>query len=360
LRLSRPSAPLLSALTDRPGFMISPTAARGAGPDYASKPVGTGPFKFSEYVPDSHASFTRNEAYWEKDLPGVDSVRYEIRTDESVRMADIRSGNLDVVDVVPPKDVASLKTSNDLQLISGQGLVKNAMIFQCSNPPFNNQALREAVRLAIDLDAVNKAAFFGTAAVSRQTSLVPGSFWHDESRTLTKRDVAAAKQKLAEGGQPGGFSFVAKIINVGTDLQSYQIYKQQLAEAGITMEIQPLETGAYVDAFLKGNFQATRVGGYGRPDPDEYIRYFLYSTGRYGPGVAWNNKDFDQLLDQGASTYDRDARKKAYNAAEAIVDREVPIIYTIHEGVNIGASKKVRDVVPYPDGLLRLKRAHIG
>src|SRR6185503_17400303 len=117
LRLSRPSAPLLSALTDRPGFMISPTAAAAAGADYAKKPVGTGPFKFGEYVPDGHVSLTRFEGYWEKDVPAADSVRYEVRTDEAVRMADLRSGNLDVVDVIPPKDIAGLKTSSDLQVV---------------------------------------------------------------------------------------------------------------------------------------------------------------------------------------------------------------------------------------------------
>src|SRR5207237_4283615 len=108
INLKAPNATLLATLTDRAGMMMSPAAIDKYGKDLARNPVGTGPFKFVEWVKDDHLTLRRNESYWKPGLPLLDEVRYRPILDESVKLAALKGGEIDFIDYAPATDVAAL------------------------------------------------------------------------------------------------------------------------------------------------------------------------------------------------------------------------------------------------------------
>jgi len=127
ITLERPYSPLLYVLTDRAGMMLSPTATQKDGLNFTLHPVGTGPFVFAEKIPQDHITLRRNPDYWEKGLPQLDGIVYRMITDDNARIANLKSGDVDIVGTVSP----SLRSRNWPQTPLGPGLVSAC----CSTVP---------------------------------------------------------------------------------------------------------------------------------------------------------------------------------------------------------------------------------
>src|SRR5205823_13651114 len=119
---TEPYAPCLSALTDRAGMMNSKAAFEKDGKDgFARNPVGTGPFKLVEWTQKDHLTLTRFPEYWQKGQPYLDEVTYTFVTDETVRLTNLRTGQVQIVDGLPPKDVKSVKDNPDFLVVEIPG-----------------------------------------------------------------------------------------------------------------------------------------------------------------------------------------------------------------------------------------------
>lgn len=353
VRLTAPFAPFLSVLSDRAGMMVSKAAVEKYGKDFARNPVGTGPFRFVEWVKDDHLTLRRFDAYWEKGRPYLDEVIYRPIPDSSVRFTAIRTGQIDIMHQIHPKDVSAAKSERGLTVSQIPSLWWQGIYLNTQVPPFNVKALRQAIWYAIDRSVIHRVVWYNNGAVA--SSPFPPSQWaHDPEFTALQRDVAKAKAKLAEGGMPNGFAFTMKGWNQPVQIQELQIIQAQLKEIGVDMKVELLEFGKLLADTNSYNFVAVRLGWSGRPDPDGNVHLFLHSKGGLNR-ARYANPRMDELLDAARSAPDLGTRKSLYREVTRIAAEDSPYVWLHHDPEIKVWSTAVKGLEHVPDGMMRMQ-----
>lgn len=329
--------------------IVSPTGVKKWGDKFMTQPVGTGPFELVEWVTGDHMTVKRFENYWRKDdkgnqLPYVDQIIIRPIPDESVRFLALRSGDLDLVDYVGPSDAATVQADAGLRPVIW-GTQRLSLVLNTNQPPFDNKAIREALAWAVDREAIHKSIYGGTGSPA-QSMLDPNNWAFDPQGKFYTRDLAKAKAKLAEGGKPNGFKFEAKNYNTPLDLRVSQAIKAQLAEAGINMEIIPVERQQQSEVLSSGKFEAAFTMGYGlTADPDIELTKVLSSKGANNFG-KYANPEVDSLLAKAQQAVDQAERKALYAKLQTLYLAESPQIFIHHNTTTTAMSKAVQGFVP--------------
>ena len=358
VNLKKPDASLLATLTDRAGMMISPKVIqeRGSSLERDAKGAGTGPFEFVEWVKDSHLVIKRNESYWNKQGgPYLDRVRYRPIPDDVVKLQSLQGGEIDVMDYVLPRDVAPMKADKRLVVVDVPSLADFGYQLNHAKPPFNVKALRQAVAYAIDLDQIVKGVWLNVGYPANGP-ISPASWAYDRAIPHIKRDLAKAKAKLLEGGQPAGFTFTVTTNNLPISIQEAEVIQAQLAEAGITMKIQLVDASTLIASGNAKNFEMISFQWSGRPDPDGNTYQFFKTT----PGTSFNwsgisNERIDVLLDKTRETSNQAERRKLYGELTKLLQDELPMLFIVHPIEPKAFSPKVQGYDPIPDGMMRFK-----
>jgi len=347
-------APFLSIISDRAGYIVSPTARQTFGEDFTRNPVGTGPFKFVEWVKDDHVTFARFEDYWEDGLPYLDEIRYRPIPDASVALTELRTENVDFLYSVDPKDIAGIESADNLAYLEGPGVGYQGLWLNTASGPLANQALREAVSLAIDREALMLAAYFNVGQIA-PGPIPPSSWAFDPDYPVVQRDLDKAREKLAEGGQPDGFSMVIKVANTPEGQKITQIMQASLLEVGIQAEIQTLEFGALLEAGEQGDFDALSLGWSGRIDPDGNIQPIFGTGGAFNYG-KYENPTVDELIQQGRVEQDQEARASIYREIQQTLNDDAAYVFTYFPPASFAAVRSLKGFVVTPDALMRFKK----
>lgn len=325
--LKEPFAPFLAALSDRAGMMVSPTAVQEQGENFANSPVGSGPYKFASRVKQDKIELEGHAEYWGGE-PNFEKIVYRPYSDENVRLTNLLSGDVDIINKVPPKDIEKLKEDSSITMSETSALGFQGLYLNNKNEPFNNKALRQALDLVIDRDAIIKVALRDTA-VPAAGAIPPGTWAHDESIPVTKRDIEKAKQIMAEAGFPDGFEFTLKLNPKPVEEQMAQMIQSMAAEAGIKVNLEIVEFGKMLDDMDNFEFDAVRLGWSGRTDPDGNIYALFHTNGSINYG--YSNPQMDELLEQARKETDQTARKEIYTKAQELGKEEAPYIAIYHE-----------------------------
>src|SRR2546428_213353 len=271
----------------------------------------------------------------------------------SVRFAAMRTGQIDVMHQIAPKDVAAARAERGLKVSEIASLWWQAIHLNNQVPPFNVKAVRQAIWYAVDRAVIQRVVYYGQGAPA--WGPFPPSMWaQDREFTDWKRDVARAKAKLAEGGMPNGFSFTVKGWNQPTHVQELQIVQAQLKEIGVDMKIELLEFGKLLADLNSHTFVALRIGWSGRPDPDGNAHVFLHSKGGLNR-VRYSNPKMDELLDQARAESDIGKRKALYGPGTRPAAGGAPLA-PIHPDAEIQVwADHVKGFEHISDGMLRMK-----
>ena len=358
VNLKKPDAALLATLTDRAGMMVSPKVVqeRGAELGRNAKGAGTGPFEFVEWVRDSHLVIKRHDGYWNKQGgPYLDRVRYRPIPDDVVKLQSLQSGEIDVMDYVQPRDVAAVKADKNVVVVDVPSLADFAYQLNTTRPPFNTKALRQAVAYALDVEQIVKGVWLNVG-VPANGPIPPTSWAYDKSISPIKRDVAKAKAKLAEGGQPNGFTFTLTTNNIPINIQEAEVMQAQLAEAGITTKVKLVDSATLIADGNARNFEMVSFQWSGRPDPDGNTYQFLRTT----PGTSFNwsgisNPQIDALLDRTREISNQAERRKLYGELTRLLQDEMPMVFIIHPVEPKAFSPRVQNYEAIPDGMMRFK-----
>ncbi len=358
VNLKKPDAALLATLTDRAGMMVSPKVVQERGVELGrnAKGAGTGPFEFVEWVRDSHLVIKRHDGYWNKQGgPYLDRVRYRPIPDDVVKLHSLQSGEIDVMDYVQPRDVAAVKADKNVVVVDVPSLADFAYQLNTTRPPFNTRALRQAVAYALDVEQIVKGVWLNVG-VPANGPIPPTSWAYDRSIPPIKRDLARAKAKLAEGGQPNGFTFTLTTNNIPINIQEAEVMQAQLAEAGITAKVKLVDSATLISDGNARNFEMVNFQWSGRPDPDGNTYQFLRTT----PGTSFNwsgvsNPQMDALLDRTREISNQAERRKLYGELTKLLQDELPMIFIVHPIEPKAFSPKVQGYEPIPDGMMRFK-----
>ncbi|MFC7399807.1 ABC transporter substrate-binding protein [Chelatococcus sp. GCM10030263] len=358
INLKEPYAPLISVLSDRAGMMMSPTAISKAGAEIGRHPVCAGPFEFVERVPQDRIALKRFDKYWNKDQVFLDSVTYVPIPDDSVRLLNLRSGDLDMIERLAPTDIATVKGAADLTLVESPSIAYDIISInvahgdKADNPLGKEAKVRQALELTLDRDAINQVAYEGAFAPSNQHEL-PGSRFYDSAHPVPKRDVEKAKALLAEAGVTSP-SFTLYTANNPVQQQVAQLIQSMAGEAGFKVDIQAVESATLAAKSNSGDYQASLAIWSGRPDPDANVSPWASCNGFLNWG-RYCNPELDKVLVAARQTTDDAARAKLYNQAVDIYLTDLPHIVLYHYKSLWAVRKPVTGFVPYPDGLIRLQ-----
>jgi peptide/nickel transport system substrate-binding protein len=358
LHLSAPFSPVLAALADRAGMMVSPKAAQAAGANFGNKPVCAGPFKFVERVPQDRIVFERYAGYWNKAAIHFDKVIYTPIPDATVRLANLRSGQLDIIERVAPSDMEGLKRDRNLKVariteIGYQGITINTGKSELAqkNPLGRDAKVREAFELSLDRTGIVQVVMDNEATVGNQW-VAPNNAYYAKNVPVPKRDVARARALLKEAGVPNpSFTLVTPTTS---DAQRLALVVQAMAkDAGFDVKIQSTEFATSLNMADKGEFEAYVLAWSGRADPDGNIYSFdackqpLNYAGYCVPEV-------DELLAKARTQREPAERKKSYEQVAAKVLKDRPIVYLYHRNWLWAYNAKLGGLRGIPDGLIRV------
>ncbi|PZS02636.1 MAG: ABC transporter substrate-binding protein [Chloroflexi bacterium] len=357
-------APLLATLVDRAGMMLSPTAVQALGPDgVVQKPVGagTGAFKFVEWIKNDHITVDRNPNYWKKDasgtaLPYLDKIIYRPIADTTVLLANAKTGDLDAMYSIAGKDVAGVKSGNELMFKDSAGIGFSSFQFNTAKEPFNKKEFRQAFAEVLDRDQILKTVNFSVGQTA-QGPLQPSSWAYDANFKPYGGNIDKAKEYLKAGGSSNGFSCELLIASGSpTTTQLAQLVKDQVAKAGINLTIMQEEGAKQNTDQMSGNFQIVPFGWSGRIDPDGNV-YNNFHTGaglNYG---KYSNPQADDLMEKARVAGDQAERKSLYQQAQKlIVDDAAHAFYYFAPNYLI-MQPKVLGMQLYPDYMMRFDGA---
>ncbi|MBF9030118.1 ABC transporter substrate-binding protein [Rhodobacterales bacterium HKCCE3408] len=357
--LGAPDATLIAQFADRAGMMISPAAAEEAGLDFGLNPVCSGPFTFSERVQQDRIVLNAFPDYWNAEAINLASVTFLPIPDTTVRLANLRAGDLDMLERLAATDVASVMEDDGLTMeqavsLGYQGITVNVANGEGAGSPIGESALvRQALSLAIDRDVVNQVVFEGAFAPGNQP-FPPTSPWYDDDYPVPARDVDAARALLAEAGYADGVDVTIQVTNNPVQLQLMQVIQAMAAEAGINIELEAKEFATLLSDQTAGDYMASQIGWSGRVDPDGNIHQFVTTDGGINDS-GYSNPEVDDLLNAARTSNDLETRLASYNGAADILMTDLPIIYLYHQVWIWALDDSVQGFVPYPDGMIRLE-----
>jgi peptide/nickel transport system substrate-binding protein len=357
LVLKMPFSPLITQLTDRAGMMVSPKAAKEAGDKFALHPVCAGPYKFVERVQQDRMVFEKFADYWNKDNVFIDKIVYQPIVDATVRLANLKSGSLDLIERVLATDIKDVRADPNIVLSSApsigySGLTINIKNDKTKGPLSQSEKVRQALDLSIDREALNQVVFNGEFTPGNQW-VSPTHPYYQKAFPVAKRDVEKAKALLKEAGVTPPVT-IDWMVTQGSEEQAVaQVLQSMAAEAGFDLKIRVIEFASSFKDAQAGNFQVFQIGWSGRIDPDGNS-YIFFHTGAPQNDGGYSNPEADKLIEEGRLTNDVAERKAIYEKLTRIVLNDEPIIYLYHAKILIAHTRKLEGYRQMPDGLVRV------
>ena len=359
INLSTPFAPLLSVLTDRSGMMVSPKAAQAAGEKFGARPVCSGPFKFVERIAQDRIVLERDPNYWNKGAIHFDRVVYTPIVDATVRLANLRSGQLDFIERLAPSDVPQLRNDSRIRVariveIGYQGITINVGKSEIAQKHAlgRDPRVREAFELALDREAIVKVAMDGEAQVGNQW-VAPNNAYYAKNVPIPKRDIARARALLREAGISN--PSVLLMTPTTSDAQRIaQVVQAMVKEAGFDVKIQSTEFATSLNLADKGQYEAYVLAWSGRADPDGNLHTFHSCKGPLN-NAGYCKAEVDELIDKSRATLDPSQRLKLFEQIAANVAKDRPIIYLYHRNWLWAHTPKLTGLRTVPDGMVRVQ-----
>lgn len=316
--------------------------------------IGTGPYRFVEFVPGSHTAFAANPDYWGT-KPRYDKVTMKLLSNTGSRLAALLAGDVDVIAEVPTTDVLRLEAErkvNVARVISARVMFWQMDVFRDASPhitandggpiknPFLDRRVREAVALVIDKKAIAERVMEGVAEAGNQI-VSRGMIGYTDELSVTAVNLTRARQLMAAAGLADGFRVTIHATNnrYVNDAKQAQAVAQMLARLNIKVNVAAIPVSMYFSAARKNEFSFMLVGwGNLSGDSGVTLREALQSKSINNYG-KWVNPEFDRLIAAAESEMDDKKRGALLGQAAKVGVEDFAIIPT-HFQVNVWATKK--------------------
>jgi ABC-type transport system substrate-binding protein len=331
------------------GYVAAPAMLNN--PNGTTHPIGTGPFVFQEWVPNSHFTATANPHYWRKGLPYLSQITFKPIVDPNARVNALQTGSVDMIHTNSPTSILQFRGNKRWSYYDNSGSVLgqptvNCIMLNTGAPPFNNHKLRVAMAKASNpaqyarvIDKGINAPMYGL--------FLPGSPYYTKTAYPSHDPAGAARlvsQVQQETGQPVSFSLAT--TSNSDALRAVQYLQQQFQQAGMKVSILIKAQSALINDALAGTYQATGWRQFGAVDPD--LNYVWWSTTTTSPPLALNmarNSDprIQTALTTGRATANRAARIKAYQQVNQYIAEDIPYIWGDRSTWAVIANAKVQN-----------------
>ncbi|MER2112490.1 MAG: ABC transporter substrate-binding protein [Solibacillus isronensis] len=353
--LSRPQAPFLKNLAMSPFGIGSPTAFEAAGDKFGDNPVGTGPFKFTEWKRNDSITIEKFEDYWQEGFPKLDKVIFRSIPDNSARLNELMAGNIDLADGINPSDGKTVEGDSTLQLIERPSMNIGYLGLTNTRAPFDNKLVRQAVNYAIDKQAIVDAFFEGRAEVAANP-MPPSISGYNDAISPYPYDPEKAKSLLAEAGYDGKeielWAMPVPRPYMPDGAKVAEVIQKNLEDVGIPSKIVTFEWATYLEKAKNGEADAFMLGWTGdNGDADNFI-YTLLDKDNIGSNnyAYYTNEEVHGLLIQAQSETDENVRNELYKKAQEIIHDDAPWVPLAHSTPLLAAKAGVNGFLPHPTG----------
>ena len=349
--LRNPFGPFLSNLANN-GEIVNQKAIESSDP--ARDPVGTGPFKFVEWVQGDHITLERFDGYFVEGKPYLDGIDFKFLLVDQGRIDGLNAGELNWVDAVPLQSLSSLSTDSAYTYVtSATAGIPDYLALNTAKAPFDDVRVRQAVYWAIDRTQIRDVAYSGAGEVGIE-EVPTGSSWYDGTPQVVP-DLEKAKGLLEQAGFGNGLTVeYLGLPQYPELLKTGQVVREQLKQVGITMNIKQVDVSIWFDAFVKGEYQITSAYQERTIDPDNFYSLVIRSGGVINT-TSYSNSTVDDLIDQARIMTDDAVRLHLYQQIRELVFDDAPIIFAHYETINYLMEPNVTGSTVNPTLELRLE-----
>ncbi|MHB1652195.1 MAG: glutathione ABC transporter substrate-binding protein [Desulfitobacteriaceae bacterium] len=365
--LKEPFGAMLNNFAHPAAMMMSPKALQQYGKDVARNPVGTGEYMLKDWVPGDHLTVVKNPNYWKKGYPKLDGITFKSIPENGSRIAMLKTGEADLIYPVPPEEVKSIEGQNGIVIEHKPSIIVDYVSMNTMKKPFNDVRVRQALNYAIDKDAFIKIVYSGFAGPMKSV-IAPNVQFFSEQKPYPY-DLAKAKELLKEAGYQNGFETTLWSNNNSTYIKATQFLQQQLAQVGIKVKIENMESGT----------MSSKIWSVQKPEDATIQLYFggwSPSTGDADWGLRpllgkdlippkgyntayYLNSAVDQEIQNAIITADSAQRKAAYDKAQKLIWTDAPWVFLDTRETISGNRGYLKGAYLLPDGSLSVENAEI-
>ncbi|MEH6941889.1 ABC transporter substrate-binding protein [Bacillus sp. JJ722] len=362
---SRPIATFFKNLAMSPFGIASPAAVEKYGDKFLENPVGTGAFKFKEWKRNESITIVKNEDYWQKGLPKLDSVIFTVVPENSARLNALNAGEADIVEGVNYSDLPAVEKNDQLQVFQRPSMNVAYLGLTSTRGPLKDKLVRQALNHAVNKQAIIDAFYLGSAEPAINP-MPPNISGYNSDVKDYEYNPEKAKELLAKAGYKDGFEIELWAMPV---TRPYMPDGQKVAEAiqadfekvGVKAKITTYEWATYLDKARLGEADTFLLGWTGdNGDADNFL-YVLLDEDNIGSNnySYYKNPKVHELLIKAQSTMNEEERDKLYKEAQVIIKDDAPWIPLVHSKPVLAGSAKVKNFIAHPTGSDFLKEVEI-
>ena len=367
--LDRPFAPFLALLTSISGGIASPTAVELHGDDYPFNPVGTGPWRFKEWIPGDRTILEANTDHW-RNVPGYGTLEYRPVLEPGARVIMLETGAAHAAASISPSDIDRIEARGDIDVyiepISRGWLIS----FNVKHKPFDDVRVRQALNYAIDVSVITDDILLGTARpfTSAVNSAVYGYAKQDYQYDYNPEK---ARELLAEAGYPNGFDATIWYPGSGAGMEQDipEVLQAMLADVGINLKLESMALATFVDAISKNPEDSAANGkelillgmSAGTGEAANILFEFLHTDSWAPVNVNrgfYSNPVVDELIMDAMTTLEADAQLEIMAELQSVVWEDAPWVFLYEMSGVYGASKDVAGLNFLPQNYILFDEVH--
>lgn len=324
--------------------IISERSYQESGGDFFKAPVGTGPYKVVKYSAGDSLALEGFEDYWIAGQPYVKNLTLRYISDSSSRVIEAESGGADIVYEITATNVDRVRANENINLVSAMGANTSYLYMNQAKKPFDDERVREAVWLAVDIDQAVEVAYgnFGQRATGMISPGIDGRH-PDMSSFFPARDLEKAKALLAEAGYPDGFETSISCNSNDQQRKDFcEVIQAQLSEVGIRVNIDVMDSTQWASSLAAGEGVMTIYGlTASTGEAGRTLFRWLPDTSEW-PISSWENEEYYELIDKALTTTDTDTRNELYYQCQEMLMQNHVVLPVWHKELNAACQPDVR------------------
>ncbi|MBM7516951.1 ABC transporter substrate-binding protein [Nocardioides nitrophenolicus] len=344
LDLDKPNAELLATLAGKPGLMVSPKAAQAD--TLGEHPVGAGPFEFVSARNGAEIVVKKYDGYWNSDLKRADRIEFKIMALGATPVNALLTGQVDLIFKPPFQDLKTIKADSRFQVSEPLTMQSDRIYINAKLAPFDDVRVRQALNYAVDRDALLKTIYGGTGETA--WTIFSSNHWADNADIVPDQthDVAKAKQLLAEAGHAGGIKVKMITRNDPVASRMAEVLQAQLAEAGIDLELVPLDKSEATTKFIEEQkVPLSLSAASGRVGAADTLTAY-YGADAYLNAGKYDIPGLQAALDGARASDDRDAQLPYLLEAQRLIADAAIGVELVHPPYAAAMTKEVKGYTP--------------
>lgn len=356
-----PFGPLLAHLSHPALGMVSKKLLTENPEALKEKPIGTGSYKFKEWIYGDKLVLEKNEDFYDKNERRLKYIIFKNVVEASNRAIGLETGEIDIATPISSVDEENIKNNPKLQLLTKPSISYTYIGMNMTKVPLNDIRVRKAINYAIDKQAIIDVILNGNGKIAT-SPIAPGVFGFTDKTKNYEYNVEKAKELMKEAGYENGFTTSILVFSGEANTQTAEIVQAYLKEIGIDLKIEIVEVSAYWDMTERGVHNLF-LGSWGVVTGDaDYGLYAMYhSSAKGGAGNRdfYENEKVDELLDKAKTEIDPETRKKLYEEAQILIVNDAPDVMLYNRNLTVGAQKYIKGLGIHPVTLYNFATVYI-